>query len=461
MFPIRLGTDAEFASLRNALQARDFTEAGIRELRADPVRILVHLFMEGRAVKPSAAAHLPMRELEALGLVSTSSEKILGTVMLYPTRGVYIVSDRDSTMDGSPIDDVVYPANGPNTDIFLDYLPPGPCDAFLDLCAGTGVAAFVAARSCAKHAWAFDITARATHFAEFNRRLNDIPNVTPAQGDLYEPAGAQTFDRIVAHPPYLPVYRPHFVFDSGGQDGERIVRRIIEGLPKYLRPGGRFFALTMGSDRAQPFENRLREWLGEAANEFDIVFVVRRTISPRDYSADAVVKHQGSVEDIAGWRELFKQWGVEALAYGYLVIQRRAAPRSVFTVRRNAGPKTGPAELAWLVDWATAALDTEKLLESKPRARAGVTLQVEHRFEDGGWQPESFRLESEYPFKAVMQAEPWAANLLTLADGTQTVRQLLDQLLGDSVAPEDFARAVGAMISAGLLELDENRLPPH
>jgi hypothetical protein len=173
------------------------------------------------------------------------------------------------------------------------------------------------------------------------------------------------------------------------------------------------------------------------------------------------VKHQGSVEDIAGWRELFKQWGVEALAYGYLVIQRRAAPRSVFTVRRNAGPKTGPAELAWLVDWATAALDTEKLLESKPRARAGVTLQVEHRFEDGGWQPESFRLESEYPFKAVMQAEPWAANLLTLADGTQTVRQLLDQLLGDSVAPEDFARAVGAMISAGLLELDENRLPPH
>jgi SAM-dependent methyltransferase len=449
MFPIRLGTDAEFAALREALHACDFTEAGI----------MANLFIEGRVLDPSAAAHLPMRELEALGLVSTSPEKIVSTVMLYPVRGLYIVSDRDSTMDGPPIDDVVYPANGPNTDIFLDYLPPGPSDAFLDLCAGTGVAAFVAARSDAKHAWAFDITARSTHFAEFNRRLNDIPNVTPAQGDLYEPSGDQTFDRIVAHAPYLPVYRPHYIFDSGGQDGEQIVRRIIEGLPRYLRPGGRFYALTMGSDREQPFENRLREWLGDAASEFDIVFVVRRTIPPRDYSADAVIKHQGSIEDIAGWRELFKQWGVEALAYGYVVIQRRAAPRSVFTVRRNVGPKTGPAELAWLVDWATAALDTNKLLESKPRARAGVTLQVEHRFVEGAWQPESFRLESEYPFSATMRAEPWTANLLTLADGTRTVRQLLDQLLDDSVPPEDFARAIASMVSAGLLELDDYKLP--
>jgi SAM-dependent methyltransferase len=452
MFPIRLGTDAEFAALRQALEACGFTETGIKQA-ADPVRLMVDLFIEGRPLDPSAASHLPMRELEALGLVSTSPEKIVGTVMLYPVRGLYIVSDRDSTMDGPRIDDVVYPANGPNTEIFLDYLPPGPCDAFLDLCAGTGVAAFVAARAVAKHAWALDITARATHFAEFTRRLNDIPNVTPAEGDLYEPAGEQTFDRIVAHPPYLPVYRPHFVFDSGGQDGEQIVRRIIEGLPKYLRPGGTFYALTMGSDRAQPFENRLREWLGQAANEFDIVFVVRRTLSPRDYSADAVVKHRGSVEDIAGWWELFKQWGVEALAYGYVIIQRRAAPRSVFTVRRDAGPKTGPAEVAWLVDWATTALDTDNLLESKPRARAGVKLQVEHSFKDGAWQQESFRLESDYPFHAILQAEPWTANLLTLANGTQTVRQLLDQLLGDSVPAEDFARAIASMVSAGLLEI--------
>lgn len=473
MFPIRLGTDAEFAALRNALVACDYTEAAIcarfeikriSELRAetpdpadDPVLLLVRLFIEGRAVASSAP--LPFRELESLGLVRAEGENVIGTVMLYPTRGLYIVSDRDTAMGGPPIDDVVYAAHGINTDIFIDYLPPGPCDACLDLCAGTGIAAFVAARSTAKHAWAFDITARATHFAEFNRRLNDIRNVTPAQGDLYEPAGELTFDRIVAHPPYLPVYRPHFVFDSGGQDGEQVVRRIIEGLPNYLRPGGRFYALTMGSDREQPFEHRLREWLGEASHEFDIAFVVRRTISPHDYSADAVIKHQASVEDIVGWRELFRQWGVEAFAYGYLVIQRRATPRSVFTLRRTTSARTGPAEVAWLVDWGTVALDAEKLLEAKPRGRANVRLHVEHRFQDGAWQPETFGLESDYPFETLIRAESWTASLLMLADGTQTVRQLHERLAGDSVPPEEFALVVGVMISAGLLEWDEHMLP--
>src|SRR5439155_22250135 len=117
-------------------------------------------------------------------------------------------------------------------------------------------------------------------FADFNRRINGISNFVASAGDLYEPAGGLTFDRIVAHPPYVPVYRPQLIFDSGGQDGEQIVRRIIEGLPRYLRPGGRFTALTMGSDRGDsdqgrsdrdhPFEHRLREWLGSREAEFDV-----------------------------------------------------------------------------------------------------------------------------------------------------------------------------------------------
>jgi len=483
MFPIRLGTDGEFAALREALEACDYTEPAIcsrfqirhvSELPAkgavdsgvDRLGLLIRLFIQGGAIDPSAASDLPMRELEALGLI-TRADRIFASAMLYPTRGVYVASDRTCAVDSGPFlppEDIVYPAIVPTTDFFLDSIPPAKCDAFLDLCAGAGVAALEAAQSGARHAWAFDITARSTHFAEFNRRLNAISNMTPAQGDLYEPAGEQTFDRIVAHPPYIPVYRPRFVFDSGGQDGEQVVRRIVEGLPRYLRPGGRFYALTMGSDREQPFENRLREWLGDAQREFDVAFMVHRAISPQQYSSDAVVLHKGAVEDIAGWRELFHQWGVRSLAYGIVVIERRESDRAVFTIRRAAGPKTGPAEFVWLVEWAAAALDTGKVLHAKPRARANVSLRVDHRFVDGAWQPESFRLESEYPFSATMRAEPWAAHLLTVADGSLTVQQLLDRLKSDEVLPGsappvEFARAVAALISAGLLELDEWPLP--
>ena len=132
----------------------------------------------------------------------------------------------------------------------------------------------------------------------------------------------------------MPVYRPHFVFDSGGQDGEQMVKGMVQGLPRYLRPGGRFYALTMGSDREQPFEFRLRQWLGPDQHEFDVAFLVRRTVSPREYSADTVVRHKGSAEDISGWRDLFQQWAVKSMAYGIVVVQRRASDRPVFTVRR-------------------------------------------------------------------------------------------------------------------------------
>jgi SAM-dependent methyltransferase len=472
MYPIRLGSEAEFKALRNALQACNFTEPAIfkifnitrtSELRTaadfdpgddptDVLRILVRLFIGGCAIHPAAAANLPMRELDSLGLISTTEDQIVSTVMLYPTHGLYIASDRNLE---TPEQDVVYPAIVPNTDLFLDHIPRVNCDAFLDLCAGTGVAALVAAQTGARHAWSFDITARSTHFAEFNRRLNAIPNVTPAEGDLYDPAGGQTFDRIVAHPPYLPVYRQHLVFDSGGQDGEQIVRRIVEGLPQYLRPGGRFYALTMGSDREKPFESRLREWLGDSAPEFDVAFVVRRTLSPRDYAADAVIRHNGSVEDITGWRELFNQWGVRSLVYGLVVIQRRDHDRPIFTIRREAGPNTGPAECAWLIEWATAACDANVILHAKPRAGKNASLRIDHRLTDGKWQAHSYRLESSYPFSVTMRAEPWAADLLTIADGSRTTSEMRPE----NVELLEFARIIATMIFAGLLEIDEYPLP--
>jgi hypothetical protein len=57
-----------------------------------------------------------MRELVSLGLISTDDDQVQSTVMLYPTHGLYIVSDRNLK---TPEQDAVYPAIVPNTDLFL------------------------------------------------------------------------------------------------------------------------------------------------------------------------------------------------------------------------------------------------------------------------------------------------------------------------------------------------------
>jgi len=485
-----MGTENEFAALRSALDAASYTEAAIcvrlslqkisqfqfaterrpapRTLKNNPdsLDLLIRLFLENEPVESAAARTLPLDILTSLGLVAhhASDDGMLsGTVVLHPLHGLYIVSDRPSPIESGdlrPPDDFVYPAMIPNTQLFLDLIQPGPCAAFLDLCAGTGIGALVAARDGATHAYSYDITARSTVFAEFNRRFNGLANVTAAQGDLYEPAGDLTFDRIVAHPPYVPVYRPHLIFDSGGQDGEQVVRRIIEGLPHYLRPGGRFYALTMGSDRQHPFEQRLRDWLGPAEREFDVAFVNRLTRTPREWTAESVISKNGSVSDIADWRSFFESLHVSALVYGLVMIQRRAQNRPVFTVRRQVGSQTGPPEHARLFEWETAVLTHGPawLLGLHPRSAPGIRFHVEHRLAGGEWVPDSYQLEADHPFASGLAAQAWTGHLLTCADGSLTAAELLERLKSDgALHPETpasaFAEMLATLISGGFLQV--------
>jgi len=483
--PLHFGSDAEFAALAAALEKAGFTEQavcqrlglervsqfrleGARHLESEPadaIGRMVWLLIEGGPVSKSiAAANLPLAELEALGVVEqhpSSNSHVYATVMLYPMHGLYIVSDRPRPIEGKagrPADDFVYPAIAANTDLFLRLLPSTPCDAFLDLCCGAGIAAIAAARGGACHAWAFDVAERSTRFTEFNRRLNGTANVTVGCGDLYEPAGQLTFDRIAAHPPYVPVYRPQMIFDSGGQDGEQIVRRIIEGLPRYLRPGGHFCALTMGTDRDRPFEIRLRDWLGDSKAEFDVAFVVRRDLTPREYAAEAVIRNGGRVEDIQAWRDLFESQGIKGLAYGFLTIQRHEHPRAVFTVRRTAGPRTGPAEHAWMMDWETsvASSGAEQLLRTRVHASRETRLTVEQKLTEEGWEANDFRLEIDHPFRMELRVQAWAARLLAITDGSLTGAELLAQLkeagaVHPETPPEEYAAALALLVSGGFL----------
>src|SRR5690606_22021150 len=145
----------------------------------------------------------------------------------YPLGELHLASDLSRPDGGAPPDDVVYPALTDSTAHFLLTLPDDGCERLLELCAGTGVAALRLAPACGE-AWATDVSARAAHFAEFNRRLNARDNVTVACGDVWAAVGGRTFDRVVAHPPYV-AGADDAVFRDGGEDGEAVTRRIVEG----------------------------------------------------------------------------------------------------------------------------------------------------------------------------------------------------------------------------------------
>lgn len=492
--PIPLIVDAPqrtFDEARELLQHAGYTESAICQLMGltringfeldatlrkprvlpaapSPLDVLARLFLEDEAVAAQYVSHRGWDLLFDLGLLARHGENgllVSSTVMLYPVGSIYTVADRQLPYDGDPkpIDDIVYPAIVPNTGLFLDLAAPAACDAFLDLCAGTGIAALLAARAGAKHTWSCDVAKRSTVFAEFNRRLNGLDNVTAAEGDLYEPVRGLMFDRIVAHPPYVPVFRHQFIFDSGGQDGEQVVRRIIEGLPEHLCEGGTFHSLLMGSDRDQPYEQRVRGWLGAAHAQFDISFVVRRTLDPQAFAADNIVRAKGSTSDIAEWRKFFKDLGVTSMAYGFLTIRRHGGHRAPFTERRQTGKRSGPEEHRWLMGWESSLADrgASPLLDARPRANPEIDMRVHHVFQNNQWVPKSYLLETDHPFSMQLDAQPWMAYAISVADGTYSGREIFERLKREQVlsadsSADDFAETLALLVSGGFLRVDQS-----
>jgi SAM-dependent methyltransferase len=159
----------------------------------------------------------------------------------------------------------------------LRVVPRSPCAAFLELCCGAGPACLTAARHFAGVACGIDINARALRFAKFNRLLNCLDNVSLECGDAFGSISGTSFDRIVAHPPYEPVLGRDVVFQDGGLDGERISAAILRRLPEHLTRGAAFYAYLLLSDRrGDPAELRVREMLGPAHKELDVLLLVNR-----------------------------------------------------------------------------------------------------------------------------------------------------------------------------------------
>lgn len=331
----RTGTPQQFAALRQFLAESNYTEAAICErlqiprlskvvhLRtggpeADALDWLIRLFLLEETLPRPWIPDPVLEVLCALGLVIAEDE-VTSTVKLYPVRSVYLISDRD--LSGRTGVEHVFSAISPQTEEFLEMVPDDPCPACLEICAGAGAAALLAASRYAVQAYAFDVSERCRLFTDFNRRLNGIQNLTAARGDMYAPAGRRTFDRILAHPPYVPSLRNSQLFRDGGEDGETLTRRVVEGLPNYLHPGGRLYLLAMLAVYPDdPIPQRLRRWLREAESEFDITVESRRSIDARAFLFDNCAP-----EDLLAWRQFVEQSRISQFQYVNVIVERHRA----------------------------------------------------------------------------------------------------------------------------------------
>ncbi len=504
VIPLRLpDSDAPFVALRTLLATHGYTEAAVCShagcesiydfrMRAHarsgttpierPMDVLVRLFMDSESL---SAAHVDAqlggeaRELlTSLGVLESDPDDencVVATVLLYPTEGPWIVSDRTVAIGSAKAvaisslpQDAVYPAITSSVRVFLSTLPLEPVDAFLELCSGTGIAALMGAAGGAAHAYAVDITERSTVFAAFNARLNGLSQVTALQGDLWQPVHGMTFNTIVAHPPYVPAAEPEFIYRDGGEDGEQITRAILQGLHAHLAPGGVFHCTCLISSRAgQIPPHRVRAMLGEHSDAYDLLFLRNATTNLTEYFRQKLIS--GNVTEAARAVRQLKRFGeleVESVDFCTIVLRRHDAKRVGFTLSAERSGGTRWPQVAWALRIGAAGADQETMaatvLDSRvrlsPRARLTLTYRVGGAGEDA-WTAERGRITVDVPFVSGVDVGTGDAMMLSRFDGQRTLREHLVELQQEDALPRDidllqFARSLSQLVLEGIIECE-------
>lgn len=500
MYPLKLGSTAEFQALRRLLQDCDYTEAAVcRRLRIpsiydfktvrerrekvfevnDRLDALIRLLMDQEALPASMLDdHLGPQALpifESLSVVRRLSDdpsRVYADAVLYPQEGLYICSDRtflvETHADITLPEDVVYASITRNSGRFVSFLPPDPCESLLELCAGTGIAALIAAQRYARRSWACDLSGRCTHFARFNALLNGIENVQAVQGDLYKPVNGMRFERIVAHPPYVPAEEQRLMFRDGGQDGEQILRGIVEGIPEHLKPGGRVYALSLVTDReGEPIEQRVRKWLGESEFEYDVFLVYDDAERRPNAILQAVAEAKGKLGQLGPRSKMYERLKVETILYGVIVIERHQRQRAPLTARCQKSPRSGNEIIEWFREWQLSAAEPrfqETLTKARPFLGQGVLLTVTHEERNGQLFPVEFRMRAKHPLISDARVEPWVAALIGACDGTRTCIELFgylkeEEVITDEMSEDAFRSVLRQLLESGFLQIEEFQLP--
>lgn len=499
--PLRFGSPQQFANVRKFLQDANFNDAVVQaeaeKLKRSTLReedlarqlanaesalsLMIGLFvLEQRALAEDLRSLIPesvLGDFFSLGLLTHLEDKSLvsAPVALCPVESVYCVADQwfgqeQHQMPAEP----VYPPNTDQGRRLLAKLPDTFSGKVLDLGSGSGFFAFRSILGGAEEAWATDILERATQFAEFGKRLNNIEGVVCATADLFSAAKGETFDTIIAHVPYVPTLKRKWAWHSGGEDGEELTGRILSELPNYLRPGGRLYCKALGTDREQPFELRIRQWLGERQSQFDVLVAaweqhessqfLRNVLPGSDARATSVDR-----SDYLTWLRIWKDLGIQQVASVLIVVQRlpESESRGTFTTRRTFSPKSNAQSIDWLLEFESNASQpdwTARLLTLHPRVSPYIELLVKHHWKGGRLLPSEYKIHTEYPFLNDGILEPWMTALFEFCDGLRTTSEILRLLKENNIAPAQasdaaFLQLITAFVSRGFLELDQFNLP--
>ena len=329
----------------------------------------------------------------------------------------------------------------------------------LDLGSGGGYLALQAAAN-SRQVLATDLNARAIAMARFNCLLNDIANVRPVEGDLFEPAGDLRFDQIVSNPPFVVSPENNVLFRDSGMQGDAICERVIREVPAYLAEGGSAQVICNWVRIAgQNWLERLTGWI--AGSGCDAWIIHTNSQEPGDYAqhwlgqADLSVQEQFATR-FDHWMAYYDQQGIEAIDAGLINLRRRAGEGNwiqVDTDRRFNHPNGAGIALGFAARDLLRGLGSyEALLDLRLVCQPELRWSQRLKPVDAGWTVDEARCVLGDGLQFEGELNPMVFHLLTLCRGRQPLSAVLPQVAARLGADPDDIMPIGLEAVRSLVE---------
>jgi Methyltransferase small domain len=402
----------------------------------DPLSRLLALFWLGDPVEAAELCRLDPAGLEAEGVVRRVGDRVVPLVRIDEIDGVYVCSDR--TLERA--DAVV--AVSPSTRMSAAFTPRAPVAAALDLCAGSGAHALLAARH-AERVVATDVSPRALELIRLNAALNGAGNVETRAGSFLEPVRGERFGLVVANPPYVISPAHEFLYRDSRSAGDELSRTLLSELPGVLEEGG--YACLQGNwvhGRDEPWHTPLAPLV--RGSGCDAVLIRYATWSPLAYAAAWCPPDEPDAlaAAVERWRAYLVDAGIEAISGAVVILRRRPGRGHWFRACSLGGIPAGLGPRLRGIfaanDRLTAGADPLDL-----RLRPAPGLDVRRLQRPG--EHERATLDCPTALVTRRPVDPALAAALLRLDGTRTLGELLDGRAA--------AGAAGDLLKLGFLDL--------
>lgn len=443
---------------------REQRAPAVRHACTQPGRIplLTRLFLLGHQLSEEeyveAMPTVPLEEAIESGLMTRD---VKATIAIRPVAipdrhgggELLIASDLGPLQDCLPAHDHVMPVGGATKTLAaMTAFEPG--QSVLDLGAGCGYHALVAARSGAR-AVAADISRRALDFTELNAAMAGL-RVETRLGSLFD-SSPERFDRIVANLPFVitpPAVREvigTYEYRDAGADDDEILKDVLVSIGDHLAQDGVAWLLGNWLIDAEVDSGDFAEaWakpVADAIGAREAWVVLRDAVDPAQY-AEMWLKDvgiTGSAFSMAYCRWL-KSIEAGSIGFGCLTLGADDGPQRFEDYRGPVGDSFGDA---WQNRRLAAAPENELL-----KTHLVGNGLVEKRLHTPGvadpWHIALLGLGREIPVSGEV------AGFVGACDGELSAGQIIGALSGLLDTPVEDMRAailpmVRELIGAGML----------